>query len=100
MPFEQMYPNIVQTKKLLFSGLLSQDFMVFCRFWNIDNFSFKEKEMEEYPRLKYTLEMGLVWIEGEEYCMIDEDGIEATIGWINDPKTTESWLAWYLTKDI
>ena len=56
--------------------------------------------MPEYPRLTFALEMGLVWIEGEEYCMVDDDGIEVPIGWIVDPKNTESWLAWHFTKDL
>lgn len=56
--------------------------------------------MEKYPRLKFCLEIGTVWIEEEKYCMIDDDGIEVIIGWISGPKNTESWLAWHLTKDL
>ena len=56
--------------------------------------------MEEYPRLKYALEMGLIWIDGETYCMIDNNCDEIMVGWIHDMREAENYLAEHLVKDI
>ena len=53
----------------------------------------------KYPRLQYALDMGLVWIDGEEYRMIEEDGSEVTIGWIEEPSSAEDYLCYYLMGD-
>lgn len=50
--------------------------------------------MEKYPRLKRLIEDGLVWLDGEIYCMIDDDDNEIIVGWIHDLEEAESHLAY------
>ncbi len=48
---------------------------------------------KRYPRLNHLLKTGLAWLDGEIYCMLDDDGGEIIIGWMYDLGEAEDYLA-------